>query len=63
MPTMQAIQVKYIGPTNTRGSRYKAFCQAGSLNRVPASYSMNLGDNYKRAAEELANKLGWHGDG
>ena len=27
---MQAITVKYIGPTNTKGSRFKAFCQRGS---------------------------------
>lgn len=27
---MQAIHVRFLGPTNTRGSRYKATCQAGS---------------------------------
>ena len=27
----QAIQVKYLGPTNYRGSRYKAIAAAGSV--------------------------------
>jgi hypothetical protein len=27
----QAIQTKWLGPTNFRGSRVKAFCEAGSL--------------------------------
>jgi len=28
---MQAIQTKYICPTNTRGSRVKAWCERGSI--------------------------------
>jgi hypothetical protein len=28
---MQAIETKYIPPTNTRGSRIKAYCQRGAL--------------------------------
>lgn len=30
---MQAIETKYLGPTNTRGSRIKASAQAGSKSR------------------------------
>jgi hypothetical protein len=60
MTEMQAIQVKYLGPTNTKGSRYKATCQAGSLT-LAANYSLNYETNCKAAAEALANKLGWHG--
>ena len=56
---MQAIQTKYIGPTNTRGSRIKAWCAAGSIT---ISYPHELSGQacYRAAAELLANKLGWN---
>ena len=28
---MQAIQTKYLGPTDTKGSRIKAWCERGSV--------------------------------
>jgi hypothetical protein len=31
MESRQAIETKYIGPTNTRGAKVKASCYAGSL--------------------------------
>ena len=54
----QAITTKYLGPTNTRGSRFKASCEAASI-------TMNLDDrfdipeNHKFAAILLTQKLGW----
>ena len=36
---MQAIQTKYIGPTNTKGARIKAFCAAGSIT-IPYNYEL-----------------------
>lgn len=56
---MQAIQTKYIGPTNTRGSRIKAWCDAGS---VTIGYPHELSGQavYRAAAEALADKLGWN---
>jgi hypothetical protein len=56
--TMQAIQVKYICPTNTKDSRIKAFCAAGSLT---IAYPLELSGQavYRKAAEALAIKLGW----
>lgn len=57
---MQAIITKYIGPTNTRGSRYKATAAAGSVT-VSANYSLGIVGNHTRAAEALARKLGWAG--
>ena len=57
---MQAIQTKYLGPTNYRGSRFKAKCAAGSLT-VSYDYSLNSADNHKAAAEALRVKLGWKG--
>jgi hypothetical protein len=66
--SMQAIEVKFIGASNNRGDRLKAFCSAGQItlsieiidyklidNKVPIS-------NDTRAqwiATELKYKLGW----
>lgn len=56
---MQAIQVKYLGPTDKNGSRYKAICQSGSItdNR---NYSLNDEDDQKRVAQLLVAKLKWN---
>lgn len=56
---MQAIQTKYLGPTNTRGSRIKATCASGSLT---IGYPHELGQGqpaHRKAAEALIAKLGW----
>ena len=55
---MQAIHVKYLPVTNTKGSRIKATCAAGS---VTISYPHELSGQavYRKAAEALADKLGW----
>lgn len=55
---MQAILVKYLGPTNFRGSRYKATAQAGSIT-LDADPRLGLEENAKRAADALRKKLGW----
>lgn len=55
---MQAIVVKYLGPTNCRGSRYKATAQAGSIT-LEADPRLGLEANAKRAAAALREKLGW----
>lgn len=54
----QAITVKYFGPTNTKGSRFKAECDAGSMY-VSYDYALNIEDNYMQAARALIRKLGW----
>lgn len=56
---MQAIQVKYLGPTDSNGSRYKAVCQAGSItdNR---DYALSDEADQKRVAELLVAKLKWN---
>ena len=38
---MQAIQTKYIAPTNHRGSRIKAWCAAGSKT-ISYPYGLNV---------------------
>ena len=57
----QAITTKYLGPTNSRGSRVKATCQAGSVT-VSWDHALSSEQNHTAAAEALASKLGWIGD-
>lgn len=56
---MQAIVTKHLGPTNTRGSRVIARCEAGSLT-VPWNWSFNITQNHRLAAQQLRDKLGWN---
>lgn len=56
----QAILVKFLGPTNSSGSRYKATAQAGSVT-VGADHGMGSDGNAAAAAEKLCKKLGWSG--
>jgi hypothetical protein len=55
---MQAIQTRYIGPSNVRGSRVKAFAQAGSIT-LEWDSALNSDENHRAAAEALCEKLGW----
>lgn len=55
---MQAIVTKYFGPTDHRGSRIKAVCEAGSLT-VAWDYALDVEANHHAAAVALATKLGW----
>ena len=56
---MQAIITKYFGPTNTRGSRIKAQCAAGSIT-IGYPYELSGMDCHVAAAKALVNKLGWN---
>lgn len=55
---MQAIQTKYLGPTNTKGARISARCDAKRIV-LPWDYSLDAHKNHARAAHELAQQLGW----
>lgn len=57
---MQAITTKYLGPTNNRGARVKAKCQAGSVT-IAWDHSKDSDENHDAAAKALAVKLGWLG--
>ncbi len=57
----QAIVTKYLGPTNFRGSRVKATCEAGSIT-VPWNHGLNTGCNHAEACDALLAKLGWTGE-
>ena len=56
---MQAIRTRYYGPTNTRGSRLVAKCEAGTFSM---SYDHNLTDaqNHATCAARFMAKLGWN---
>ncbi len=58
---MQAIMTKYYGPTNTRGSRIKAWCSGGSVS-VTYDHALSSEANHDAAALKLVEKMGWAGD-
>lgn len=53
---MQAIITKFICPTNTRGSRYKASCERGSLT-VDSDHALNADENHRAACDALCAKF------
>ena len=53
---MQAIETKYIGPTNYRGSRIKASCERGSII-VSYDDALNSEDAHIAAADALVAKF------
>ena len=58
----QAIQTRYISPTDYRGSRVKATAEAGSVT-LSWDHALNATDNHRIAAETLAKKYGWISNG
>lgn len=57
---MIAIETKYLGPTNTKGSRIKA---TGNGHSVTISYPYELSGEavHRKAAQALADKMNWPG--
>ncbi len=55
---MQAIQVKYLSPTATKGIRLKATCVAGTLTDS-RDYEFDIPQDEARVAMMLVSKLGW----
>lgn len=55
---MQAIEVKYLPATNTRGARIKANAAAGSVT-VDWPCELSGEEAHKVAALALCNKFGW----
>ncbi|TYL85599.1 hypothetical protein [Bradyrhizobium cytisi] len=56
----QAIITKYLPASNVKGSRIKASAAAGSIT-IHLDHALNAEGNHAKAAEVLANKLGWRG--
>jgi hypothetical protein len=58
---MIAIHTKYIGPTNTKGSRIKAYTSTGFTATVPYDYITNHEKAHFEAVKALVakHKLDW----
>lgn len=56
----QSITTRYLGPTNSRGSRIKATCEAGSVT-IPYAYERSNEYAHVLACEALLAKFGWGG--
>lgn len=56
----QAIQTKYLGPTDFKGARVKAYADANSIT-LSWDHALNPADNHIAAAKALACKLEWKG--
>lgn len=53
------IRTKYLGPTNTRGARIKAWAGDRSVT-IPYPYELNTEDAHMAAADKLADILHEH---
>ncbi len=56
---MNAITTRYIGPTDTKGSRIKAIAGNGQTITIGYPYKFNGEDCHAQAALALCHKLGW----
>tara|TARA_R110002110_G_scaffold308657_1_gene522309 strand:+ start:219 stop:482 length:264 start_codon:yes stop_codon:yes gene_type:complete len=54
----QSIETKYLHPTNHKGARIVARCDAGR-KVIPWEYELNAAENHALAACALATVLGW----
>lgn len=55
---MQAVKTKYYGPTNCRGSKIIASCEAGKI-QMPYRHELNIDENHRAACVALIKKLWW----
>lgn len=58
---MDSIETRFIGASNTRGSRVKATLRGNRAASITLAYdhALNSWDNHRAAAEALIGKLGW----
>jgi len=61
--TMQAIETRYIGPTDYKGSRIVASSADGHRHVLPYPHELNCDAAHRKAATELAEVMGWLRDG
>jgi hypothetical protein len=55
----KAILVKYLGPTNHKGSRWKASAQGGASVTLGRDYGLDGADDARRVADVLREKMQW----
>ena len=60
---MKAITCKYLGPTNHKGSRIKAYDFDNNQITIPFDYGLSDYDLYKSAAYALCDKMNWTNNG
>lgn len=57
---MIAILTKYLGPTNCRGSRIKAYTSnKGQSVTISYDYALDGEALHRKAAQALMDKMGW----
>jgi len=56
---MKAITTKFLGPTDTLGSRVKAYDLDGNQATLPWRRELNDVDNHKLAVVALCRRMGW----
>ena len=59
---MKAITTKFLGATNTKGSRIKAYDSDGNQKTIGYDHALNPGKAHKKAAIALCKKMGWPDD-
>ncbi len=57
----QAIIIKFLGATNTKGTRIKASAEPSSVT-VPLEYGAGHEQRIREAVDALLNKLDWNGE-
>lgn len=57
---MKAIQTKYLGATNQRGSRIKAWAEGGNTITIPYPHELSGDAVHRLAAQALCDTLGWN---
>ena len=55
---MKAIQIKYLAPTNTQGTRLKAWTEAGAIIE-PRDYALDDREQAKQLAQRYTMEKGW----
>lgn len=53
---MQSVTIKYLGPTNLKGSRLKAFAEAGSVT-IPYPHELNHDEGRAKALKAFLDKM------
>lgn len=56
----QAIETKYLAPTNTKGARVKASAYGANIT-IPYDYALSTERAHAAAALDLIAKMGWTG--
>jgi hypothetical protein len=56
MTIYQAIETKYLSPTNTKGGRIKAECWGGNIT-IGYDHALNIDEAHKAAALALLEKM------